>query len=942
MAEAAPLRRPLSPQTPMFLFQVQQPDSVEPQADINAVPADLRTNTVMMYCLSAQSGTQTNGFALADYFCNVCQQNGVWCMVQVASGYANTMNNTNAADYETLFQKYPNLIGFAFAEQNWGFVANTSEFGPSSFPDRLALFAQLLPICGQYGGYLYVSEMQSISNPGYNPIAKLKTSEDFANATRIYKTNYIVGDKFTSSRGYYDNESQTLGMYLSGHAGNYAVRFDEYAWPYSGRSQLYGLQYPAETNLSSLALFSCPEPAQGIPIVDHLLLQGATVIDGPEIPGYSTIYQGQLMPCYKNMTGDIFRKVLDGTIGIPTLTNVLAHTPIAYVCDQNNNLTGDVYDGLYMNDGDGVNNHDWFKSSGRYSSIPGIYTNGAYETSFFATNVLQSQYGSRWPAIAAKTDEFDSYFPSESTGTAFVARRDNRWFTYNNYLNSNINETASIPLQYNTCTNLSFSYPPQTFAVIVESNQSLQIYFNNYFTDKGALWAAGNNNVNAYLQTNFITYPPDSTTNTTRTTVFQISGCTNAPTYTLANRGSHQPMTNSAVFANGVFTLTLTGNGPCDITINCSGGAVRTNTVPAPNVMVPSPSYVPPVPAPPVFVAAMPGHAQATINWHSTNCLYYNIKRATSIKGPFAAIATGVTNSVNLYSSFKSGATVYNTTCSYVDTNVTVSNTYYYVVSAVNISGESVNSAIASATIAPAFAINPVADSYARDGSYANNNFGTATNLMVKSDSTGFNRIVFLKFNVAALSNALNATLSVIPCATDTVTPTLTYQWETNDNWSEGGITWNNMPTEVPAVTFTNLGGYAVGTPVSIDVTGVAKNQATNDGILSIRISSLVTNSQADVAFCSKENADVNLRPAITYLVPNSLPPVINSFSFVSNRSQISISGVPNARYSIITSTNLTNWKTLLTTNLTTFPFSFVDVNPATNCARFYRVQIGP
>ena len=571
-----PFRRPLSPQTPMFLFQVQQPDASDPQACINAVPADVRPYTVMMYCIGAQSGTVTNGYAFADYFCNVCQQNGVWCMVQVASGYANTMNNLDTTDYGTLFQKYPNLIGFAFAEQNWGFVSTSSEWGPSSFADRLTLFANLLPLCNQYGGYLYVSEMESISNPTFNPIAKFKTSPNFANATKIYQTNYIVGDKFTSGCGYYDNESQCLGVYLSGHAGNYAVRFDEYAWPWSGKSQLYGLQNPGETNLSNLPLFSCPEPAQGIPIADHLMLQGATVLDGPEVPSYSTINQGQLMPCYKNMTGDIFRKVLDSTIKIPALTNVLAHTPIAYVCDQNNNLTGGLYDGLYQIDGDGANNHNWFKASGRYSSIPGIYTNAAHELSGFTTNVLQSQYSTRWPTITAKTNEFNSYFPSEYTGNAFVARRDNQWLTYNNMLNSNITESASIPLQYNTCTNLSLTYPPQTFAIITESNQSLQIYFNNYFTDKNALWAVTNDNVQTYILTNFISNPPDSTTNTTRTTIFQISGCTNTPTYTLTDRGSHKPMTNSATLVNGVFTLTLTGNGPCDITINCAGNATRT------------------------------------------------------------------------------------------------------------------------------------------------------------------------------------------------------------------------------------------------------------------------------------------------------------------------------------------------------------------------------
>jgi hypothetical protein len=65
LSSGAPLRRPLSPQTPMFLFQVQQPDASDPQACINAVPEDVRPYTVMMYCMGAQTGTQTNGYAFA-------------------------------------------------------------------------------------------------------------------------------------------------------------------------------------------------------------------------------------------------------------------------------------------------------------------------------------------------------------------------------------------------------------------------------------------------------------------------------------------------------------------------------------------------------------------------------------------------------------------------------------------------------------------------------------------------------------------------------------------------------------------------------------------------------------------------------------------------------------------------------------------------------------
>jgi len=949
----------------MFLFQVQQTDPADPQADINAVPSDVRPYTVMMYCLGAQSGTVTNGYAMADYFCNVCQQNGMWCMVQCASGYANTMNNTNIADYQALYQKYPNLIGFAFAEQDWGFVATTSEWGPSSFSDRVELFVHLLQLDNQYGCYLYESEMETYGgNKGFNAVAKLKSSADFRNATVAYRTNFMIGNKFTEPNGYYDNESCSLGAFLSGHAGYYAVRYDEFSWPWSGKAQLFGAQMPFGSgtnwsNLGSLPLFSCPEPAQGIPIVDHLLLQGATVIDGPEVPSYSTINQGNLTPCYKNMTGDIFRKVLDGTIKIPALTNVLAYTPIAYVANSTdfhifNETTGDLYDGLYMMDGDGINNLTWFKKNGRYFSVPEVYTNAAYEMSFFQTNVLQTQITNRWPTIAAKTNEFNTYgFPAEYTATKgpfFAARRENRWFTYNPYVNSNITTSASIPLQYNTCTNLNLTYPPQTFAIITEDSQSLQIYFNNYFTDKNALYAANNINVAAYIQTNFISNPPDDTTNTIRTTTFQVSGCTNIPTYTLTDRGSHPATTNSSTFINGVFTLTLTGNGPCDITINCFGNAVRTNTVPAPNIMVPPANYVPDVPAPPVGLAGSPGNGQAILAWHATNCLYYNMKRGPSLNGPFTNIATGITNSINLYASFVNGATVYNSACGYVDTGVTVSNTYYYVVSAVNVSGEGANSSVASVTMPSASTINPVADAYVQDGGSANNNFGTATSLNVKQDpngvNTGFNRVAYLKFNVQALTNPGSAQLTLMPYWTGQAytnfTTTASFVLVTNDNWTETDITWNNQPGGSETVITNLTANFTVGVPVTVNIPdSILMNKATNDGYLSLMVTGIVANFDL-LQFCSREFATSSWRPALSYTLPSSLPPIINSFLLTDGQSQISVSGVPNVNYTLLTSTNLVNWQALFTTNPVYLPVTVVDTNSTANAMRFYRVKMGP
>nr|WP_254450627.1 glycoside hydrolase family 9 protein [Cohnella herbarum] len=90
---------------------------------------------------------------------------------------------------------------------------------------------------------------------------------------------------------------------------------------------------------------------------------------------------------------------------------------------------------------------------------------------------------------------------------------------------------------------------------------------------------------------------------------------------------------------------------------------------------------VPTVPAAPAGVTASAGNAQATLTWAaSAGATSYNVKRAATTGGPYATVATAVTGT------------------SFTNTALTNGTTYYYVVSAVNAVGESVNSAQVSAT----------------------------------------------------------------------------------------------------------------------------------------------------------------------------------------------------------------------------------------------------
>jgi hypothetical protein len=112
----------------------------------------------------------------------------------------------------------------------------------------------------------------------------------------------------------------------------------------------------------------------------------------------------------------------------------------------------------------------------------------------------------------------------------------------------------------------------------------------------------------------------------------------------------------------------------------------------------------------------------------------------------------------------------------------------------------------------------------------------------------------------------------LMPIQVDGAVP-LAYSVLTNDDWSESTITWANQPTET-GETITNYSSYALGTSVVLDMTSVIANQATNDGLLTIRITQ-PNNNATRIDFCSKECAVVNWRPVLQYAQLANTAPVL-------------------------------------------------------------------
>lgn len=549
------LRRPLSPQQPMYLVHIDTWNYADPQKIIDLIPKDIRPYVVMNISLSISHDTKTGQFQVAEYgyevaksWMRVCAQNRMWAFVQGASGGPAQFSDFDLTVYEEFFREFPNFLGFNYAEQFWGYDDANDIISPK-WGDRMNHFARLLELTNRYGGYLVVSWCGNQWSPSVNPIAMMKRNPAFAQACENYTENYILCEKYTQTSYQSDMESICLGAYLSGYSGHYGIRYDDSGWTDSNGEHA---NFTMATG--------------GAPHLEHMMLTGQTVIDGPELiwtqcfretarkattDGYM-MRDWETFPQFLNVTVDIFRKVLDGTVRIPTRQEVIDRTKYVVVNDVNNSNMNDTYsspqtlfEGLYRMDGDGNYefNKSFFKKTGRYPTIPTVFRLDDDVAKSFQYQVNRSQYSTRWPNVTSKVTEFNSVFPEEYTGDLYAGRHENGWVIYNPF-KTDRTASASIPLKYNTCSRVELTFSQYTASVMKETGNQLSFYLSNY-----------DNTVNTGLKTN----------------VIKIFGSSSEPTYELIKRGTHQTGSVTKDWTDGVLTLTVLHNGPVDLVVNCAG-----------------------------------------------------------------------------------------------------------------------------------------------------------------------------------------------------------------------------------------------------------------------------------------------------------------------------------------------------------------------------------
>ncbi|MDE5871163.1 MAG: glycosyl hydrolase family 98, partial [Muribaculaceae bacterium] len=508
---------------------------------------------------------------------SVCQHNGMWFTCQPASGGHTHIQDDDLETFEYFFKTYPNFLGWNYAEQFWGFD-EAGDKSSSTQESRIALFAKLVEMSHKYGGFLTVSFCGNIWSHALNPLGMMKRNPDLHKACQDYPEAILWLYKYTTSSCFYNNESVSWGPFIAGLANNYGVRYDNCGWngALDDICKDQKKPYPGSAGIGT--------------VMEQTCVNGGAVWDGPELIWTedfknlnTTLVDGYIrrnwgtFPNFDGIWLDMFGKIIDGSMYIPSRQEVLEKTKVAVVNDIKNGNDEDkyaawdnLYDGLYKqedpfnrNKGYWMDNYLYLKKSGRYGAIPVMLEAHDELAKQIPVLVDKSTRKTRWSTTAKKVEEFNQYYPEVSEGDLYVNRFRNQLVTYTPYSNINGKKSAfaRIPLQYNTCDTLELKYDVLSSGVIREYEDHIDFYLNNFRND----------------------------TTSIREDVIRIEGISAKPSFELKKHASYNAdVKDEYNEIEKIYTLYVSHLGPLDLYVFCQGEADRsakTDAIPSDYVL---------------------------------------------------------------------------------------------------------------------------------------------------------------------------------------------------------------------------------------------------------------------------------------------------------------------------------------------------------------------
>jgi hypothetical protein len=149
--------------------------------------------------------------------------------------------------------------------------------------------------------------------------------------------------------------------------------------------------------------------------------------------------------------------------------------------------------------------------------------------------------------------------------------------------------------------------------------------------------------------------------------------------------------------------------------------------------------------------------------------------------------------------------------------------------------------------------------SYVRNGTFAGQNFGTSTDLVVKKSATvGNTRETYLKFDLSSLSSITTAKLRMNARLSDTSNASVLTQVfsATNTSWTETGLTWNNKPASGTTVRGSLIVTGTTSTWYEVDLTSFLKSEFTAGRKVVTLVLKNPNTSSAQTLFASDETVN--------------------------------------------------------------------------------------
>jgi hypothetical protein len=161
--------------------------------------------------------------------------------------------------------------------------------------------------------------------------------------------------------------------------------------------------------------------------------------------------------------------------------------------------------------------------------------------------------------------------------------------------------------------------------------------------------------------------------------------------------------------------------------------------------------------------------------------------------------------------------------------------------------------------------LTPTQDAYVQDTPYADTNFGTDPQLIVKTRSMpGSNRNSWLSFDIAGFSGITAAKLrlylnSLDTANTNTIPVVLYYPPDSADSWTAATITWNSAPSYGTNTLGTvNVTDPQIGTWIEYDVTAAVAADA--NGVATFVLTSTPATNRGAIFESSRGTASPVLR----------------------------------------------------------------------------------